>query len=78
MDIFKSVPAKDAVTIDATGPDDSIILDIENGIGDKLHFELVNRDQFFKPSNEIKTPSGAGKASTAELRKHLIIFRMPR
>ncbi len=47
MDIFKSVPEKDAVIIDATGPDDSIILDIQNGIGDKLHFELVNRDQFF-------------------------------
>lgn len=80
MDIFKSVPAKGAVTIDATGPDDIIVLDIQNGLGEKFHFEHKNKDcPFVLPSsNLIKPPSGAGKARTEELRKHLIIFRMPR
>lgn len=78
MDIFKSVPEKDAVIIDATGPNDLIILDMQNGLGERFHFEHKNKDCPFVPpsSNLIKPPSGAGKASTAELRKHIIIFKV--
>lgn len=78
MDIFKSVPAKGAVTIDATGPDDEIIVDIENGLGEKFHFEIVNGEEIFKPSYEIKMPSGAGRDKPNDLKKHIVIFRMPR
>lgn len=79
MYIFKSVPAKGAIEIDATGPDDVIILDMQNGLGERFHFEHKNKDCPFVPpsSRLIKPPSGAGKETAEQMKKHLIIFRMP-
>lgn len=77
--IFKSVPAAGAIEIDATGPDDMIILDIENGLGEKFHFEHKNKDCPFVPPSSarlIKPPSGIGKESFEAMKKHLIVFRV--
>jgi hypothetical protein len=44
-DIFKSIPTKGAIEIDATGPDAVLVLDIENALGETYHFEILNGEK---------------------------------